>query len=456
MKGDFSRIRFDPLHRFSRVLVQQGRVTLDADANEQQAINLHLLRSLAADLIGRHGGPQGGFVVTSEADAEGRGSELVIGAGHYYVDGWLCENPAPTGYRGFGETPGQPWFRDPPKAEPGVHLAYLEVWERHVSAAEADRGGDIAAPDAIREVALDGPDTTSRAQVVWQVRLQSGAKFGLAPEQSLSDEEWQKLSESWFPAARGRMSAKAAEAPVDTGDPCTVSPRSRYRGIENQLYRVEIRRGGTAAAGASLAWSRENGAVTLPVAQIAGARVTLADAWRDERFALATGDIVELADDSAGLGAEASPLYRIIAYDPDSATVTLDRSPVETSDDPARPVLLRRWDHGVTRSLVDHEVPLVEDSWLTLEDGITIRFDSDKASPATYRAGDYWLIPARVALGDVLWPRDGTAARAPRAIPPHGIERHRAPLAIVMIGGDGSIKVTRDLTRRFRSLVELS
>ena len=30
MKGDFSRIRFDATKRYSRVLQQQGRVTLDA------------------------------------------------------------------------------------------------------------------------------------------------------------------------------------------------------------------------------------------------------------------------------------------------------------------------------------------------------------------------------------------------------------------------------------------
>ena len=38
MKGDFSRITFDPKKHYSRVLMQQGRVQLDADWNEQAAI----------------------------------------------------------------------------------------------------------------------------------------------------------------------------------------------------------------------------------------------------------------------------------------------------------------------------------------------------------------------------------------------------------------------------------
>ena len=61
MKGDFTRDTFDRRHQFSRVLLQQGRVLLDADWNEQTSILLHYIRTLATDLIGPHGGPNGGF-----------------------------------------------------------------------------------------------------------------------------------------------------------------------------------------------------------------------------------------------------------------------------------------------------------------------------------------------------------------------------------------------------------
>ena len=37
MKGDFSRLRFDPEKQYEAVLVQQGRVALDSDANEATA-----------------------------------------------------------------------------------------------------------------------------------------------------------------------------------------------------------------------------------------------------------------------------------------------------------------------------------------------------------------------------------------------------------------------------------
>ena len=38
MRGDFTRDTFDPTRHYSGVLLQQGRVQLDADANEQSAI----------------------------------------------------------------------------------------------------------------------------------------------------------------------------------------------------------------------------------------------------------------------------------------------------------------------------------------------------------------------------------------------------------------------------------
>ena len=41
MPGDYSRNTFDPRRHYSGVLMQQGRVQLDADWNEQQAIAAH-------------------------------------------------------------------------------------------------------------------------------------------------------------------------------------------------------------------------------------------------------------------------------------------------------------------------------------------------------------------------------------------------------------------------------
>src|SRR5277367_2214284 len=89
MKADLTRNTFDPWKHFTRVLMQQGRVQLDSDWNEQAAILLKYVQALAADLIGPHGGPAAGlgFQVAEGSIA----TDFAISPGHYYVDGILCE-----------------------------------------------------------------------------------------------------------------------------------------------------------------------------------------------------------------------------------------------------------------------------------------------------------------------------------------------------------------------------
>ena len=151
MKGDFSRSTFNASKHFSRVLMQQGRVQLDADWNEQASILLHYLQTLAADLVGPHGGPVNGagFKITPTSN-----SDFTIGAGHYYVNGILCENNEPgCAYRAQPHYP----LTDEEKAvdfSKGSWLVYLDVWERHITYLEDEH---------IREVALGGPDTATRA-----------------------------------------------------------------------------------------------------------------------------------------------------------------------------------------------------------------------------------------------------------------------------------------------------
>jgi hypothetical protein len=496
MKGDFSRVSFNPNHGFTRVNQQQGRIQLDADANEQQAINLHLLRTLAADLIGPHGGTQGSFEIIVEEKVS---RTFGIAPGRYYVEGWACVNPAPAAYRPVKEFPGQPYYPEPPELVDSTdYLIYLEAWERHLSAAEFDRGRDPAVADAIREVALDGVDTASRAQTVWQVRalpIEAGNKEN-------DGRDWEQWLREQFAAPRGMLRAKAAEPPASGGPPCEVSPRARFRGDSDQLYRVEIRRGGVASSdygGATFVWSRDNGAVAYPVETIAGPRVTLAASWRDARLAIAPGDIVELAGPIEALQGSDAPLLRVIDYDPDSATLTLSDSPKVDTDDPRQPVMLRRWDHGAPRGPADSRAKLADDNtltlvegvWLTLEDGIQVMFGQDRGRPVPaaaetdtvkpgevkqtretlrrtdtkeladkdlgrtrYQQGDYWLIPSRVALADVLGPREADSTRSPIARAPDGVERVRAPLALISVDGGGGVSLGRDLRRTIRPVAE--
>src|SRR5215218_279923 len=96
MKGDFSRDSFDPRKQFLRVLMQQGRVLLDSDFNEQVSILLHHMQTLTEDLVGPYGGPahRCGFEVTLDRGT----NNFSIGTGNYYVDGMLCQNEEKVSY----------------------------------------------------------------------------------------------------------------------------------------------------------------------------------------------------------------------------------------------------------------------------------------------------------------------------------------------------------------------
>src|ERR1700754_2674116 len=143
--GDYSRLTFAPEKHYSSVLVQQGRVTLDADANEQTAITRHWLRQLTLDLVGRHGtpaGPDGNFAITIGADK----SVVGIARGHMYLEGLLVECAQDTTYyeqpHGHLED-SRPEDRLPALGKP--YLIFLKAWERHITAIE---------DPAIRETAL--------------------------------------------------------------------------------------------------------------------------------------------------------------------------------------------------------------------------------------------------------------------------------------------------------------
>jgi hypothetical protein len=380
MKGDFSRDTYYARHHFTRVLMQQGRVQLDADWNEQAAIVLHYLRTLAGDLIGPHGGPEDNAGYEISVDVAGLSDEdrkrlklkdggslpsgdFLVGKGHYFVGGILCENEQVFTYL------NQPDFVVPQEPKPEAnasYVAYLDVWERHVTTLEHQ--------GLRREVALGGPDTASRQQLLTQVKVLKLAKKleDLTPDDVTGDKSPYRIVEQQallhlmavrpkikkadlnaittaleaFDHIRLRARAYVPQAPVE---PCTILPEARYRRPENQLYRVEIHRSGPASSGpddragaATFKWSRENGCVVFPIEKVAESVVTLAHTGRDARFGLEVGDYVEVVDDEYVLQNRAEPLLRVKQID--HVEVTLDGAFI-AGHKAGRHRLLRRWDH---------------------------------------------------------------------------------------------------------------
>src|SRR5690348_14548384 len=104
MKADIARMTFDPAKRYTRVLMQQGRVQLEADWNEQAQLLTEALRLLAADLVGPWGGSDGAFRITQPSTPDDFG----ISPGVYYVDGVRCVNDAAAGSVTYRRQPYYP------------------------------------------------------------------------------------------------------------------------------------------------------------------------------------------------------------------------------------------------------------------------------------------------------------------------------------------------------------
>jgi hypothetical protein len=415
MKGDFSRWSFRPKQHYHGVLKQQGRVDLDSDWNEQGAIVAHLLETEALDVIGVSGAPENdaGFLIKATSD----GKNLVISTGRAYVDGILCENEQANLL--ITAQPDLPGFQLPTAA--GMYLAYLQVWERHITYLDDSK---------IREVALGGPDTCTRARTTWQVKLQQAGAVGSGITCSTDVQAYDNL----IVPSTGKLQAQAV--PSATTDPCMVPSSAGYRSLENQLYRVEIHNAGTgdATVGNSTAtfkWSRDNGSVVATwIAPPSGQppvpnTVFVSSTGKDSVLGFAAGQWIELSDDTRELNFQAGTLVRITSVQGqvltvDPSTVIPTGGSLNLADYPLNPKV-RGWDAlGLT--------PTTTGSWLDLENGVQVQFAS-----GTYANGDYWLIPARTLTANIDWPLDGSGN--PVAEPPKGIHKHYCRLAVVQFDG---------------------
>lgn len=433
MRGDFSLLRPD-LSDYSLVLMQQGRVLVESDWNAAMTTLISTQRTLAADLIGPHGGPAPipGFRPSRINNDD---ADLALGAGVYYVDGIRCELPADLDKLHWSQQP-YPIALKPPELPTGVaYLVYLDVWERHVSALE---------DDTIREVALGGPDSTSRRQIIWQVRVMpyppEGVDNPTCDTFALALDDWRTSLRGNPPLLRART-----EPPPKDDDPCLASPDARYRGKENQLYRVEIvsvATGGGDGTPATFVWSRENGSVAAAwtATDTVDNRLHVAGI-RDTRRGFAPNNWVELTWDTLEFAGLAGTRVQLTDVDGPVLTIDPDTASGDIAPEPSiHPhAKVRRWDQPDSKAkpLVKGAVGVVESNaddngWIPLEDGIEIQFQA-AGGQHDYRVGDYWTIPARVATGDIIWPREDGA---PVAVQPHGIEHHYAPLAWISGAAD--------------------
>ncbi|HWY03780.1 MAG TPA: DUF6519 domain-containing protein [Candidatus Acidoferrum sp.] len=464
MSFDNSRFTFDPTKNYSGVVVQQGRVQMDADWNEWLAELSRRIQAGTLDTMGRAAYPATtpyAFQITASSSAGS--NALTIGPGRMYVDGLLAENhgdpkaarwdpalsemsdspqPPPateTGAIDYTQQPYMPAGTTLPAGN-GPFLAYLDVWIRPVTYLED--------PDLVDKAV--GIDSTGRLQTVWQVKMMDLANSpGATCGSAIS---------GWPPPSSGGLLSTGTAPSIPSG-PCCLSPAAAYTGIENQFYRVEIHRPGSAeasgvpptslAAGtATFKWSRDNASVMTAVTSIANvtnsagksaSQLSVQSLGRDQVLGFAPGNWIEILDDNLEFGGQPGELHQIDTVDFAAKTVTLAKPLtgfVTGNTDPKVHTRIRRWDQsgkiyeqdGTTvwwdldaQGTGDIPVPPAGTS-LLLENGITVIFSMTTSGGSSLLTADFWTFAARTA--------DGSVEKL-HAVPPRDIHHHYARLSIV-------------------------
>ena len=139
-------------------------------------------------------------------------------AGRYYVAGYPCVQVQDILYSDQAD-PNDPPLKPPPAGVVRKDLVYLDVWREPVTYVDD--------PD-IREIALGGPDTTTRLRVRYRVRVAQGANN----------------QPGTMPADNG----------IGNG---TLATQGSYTGQANRLYLIEIDTPGEIGT-ATFRWSEDN------------------------------------------------------------------------------------------------------------------------------------------------------------------------------------------------------
>lgn len=340
---------------------------------------------------------------------------LVATDGRIYVDGLCCDLDENTSYF------NQPNYPNPPdivKVDGQTDLIYLDVWERHITAIED--------PD-IREVALGGPDTTTRVKTIFQLKI--------VPD--VEAKNCKQNIEGWPPeAGKGRLTTRA-EADAASDQPCIIEPGGGYRGLDNRLYRVEIHTPGDIGT-ATFKWSRDNGSVAYAIESFKAddpKQIKVKQLGKDDILRLKKGDWVEILGDETELKGNPGTIAQIDDIKEAQRIVILSAD-VSAHSNETHPKI-RRWDQKA-------ETVLVETGKISLEKGVEIEFSGED-----FRTGDYWVFAARTSTAEVEELTDA---------PPMGIEHHYCKLALVTWNAQSNGKWQADIQdcrKDFPSLTEI-
>lgn len=464
MATDVARLSFDPARGYRGVIGQQGRVSLEAEQNEQRVIDVEERRHELIDIVGPVGTPDNGYVVSGSAGSSSAGSssgafEITVGAGTMYVGGWRLELE-----QDLGDYDQPDWLdRGGDWLEAGREHVVLLVEETDVSAVE---------DPALYEVALGGPDGAARSRLLQRIiRLRTDAETCSAA--MVEDiRRWRRSGASFEPDtmalesnSRLQVSWEGDPEPVN---PCEPSSTGGYLGAENQLIRVQLTRIGRDGAFDFL-WGYDDASFLYRVTADASDKpvLTLDRTPVDDYHRPRAGQAVQALRATAELPGGDGVIEGYVAaltgevgvlatpYDPDTKTVQFPAAlPADYTDPDENPQLfLRIWEELVTDAEIGKPISLT---------GTGMRITITSADEDRLQEGDFWCVGVRPSTPTTVYPE--RYLRAPQ--PPDGPRRWVCPLAVIEWTSDGErrpenekqdgrLVVLEDCRRHFKPLTDL-
>ena len=227
MGSDIARVTFDPTRQYRSVVLQQGRVTLEADGNEASR---HRVRGAApGDDRPRSARPRRRTTATSSGSMHPARSSVLPGT--MYLGGWRLGLDAPV------ELDNQPDWLDMPLLQGfgGPTLVALLATEQEVCAVE---------DQPLREVALGGPDSAARTRLMQhflRLPLRGSTCDDAAKEiDTLLAADGVTLDPKTFQLLSSARLQVGFVPPAGEPDPCDPPAQGGYLGADNQLIRVTV------------------------------------------------------------------------------------------------------------------------------------------------------------------------------------------------------------------------
>lgn len=449
MGSDRARISYDKSRQYRAVVMQQGRVTVEADWNEAWQIAGEEVRKQVLDIVGPSGTPDDGYLV-GPVTTPNEPYDFSVGKGTMYVGGLRAYLPKPIAYSNQAEWLNSVYDSDwvDPSREPTENeFVYLFLQEQEVSAVE---------DTALLEVALGGPDTAQRVRLVQRIKRLPTSASDCTSALTDAIQHWRTEGFTFDPATMRllpRSILHASFQPVSSiADPCEPQSSGGYLGADNQLIRIQISNYDQKTQTYSLVWGFDNASFIYRVTVDADEQSIALQSKPIDDFHMLTNDqVVELLpkamqpdpkDTTNYIAATTGLIAHFDVVDAQHIRLTspLPTSPIDLSQ--ADVVFLRVWQGQITSTLGNA---------VTLgTTGLQVAIQTTNGIPLPI--GAYWSIAVRPSTPTHIYP--ARYINTPQS--PDGPRIWVCPLAVIGWGNQGTFQLLADCRNHFDNLVNLT